>query len=248
MKNFLSDTRIKKHKKIDQMISGFSDMGFAIDGFDKKFLSFNVTYLDNPYIINVLNAYINEIDKDKPNWRLGMPRKSFSYRFIEDPNEHKYETVFLSELDYQSEKLREIQYWLHAEAIKLGFKIDAEEWMEKGCILYKKGSKRFMLVGEDKKNGIPKIISKVIFRDVFDKEKDRMENLSRRFPDTFKSNCSLCGGSKPADSKCSMRICYYIEGKPRRNCAYLSFCFQNLELEDVRELLQLFIIENKLKY
>lgn len=246
-KEFLSDKRIKIHKKIEQMILGFNNMGFSIEGFDKKSISFTVKYPNNPYVIYVLNVYINEIPKDKPNWLLGMPRLSFSYRFIEDPNKQKYETIFISELDYQSKKLQDIQYFLHKEAAKMGYKIDINEWREKGCILYKKGAKRFMLVGEYKKDGLPVITSKIIFRGVFDKEKEKMEDLYLRFPDTFKSNCTLCNGSKPFDGECSMRISYVLGGKSHCNCAYNSFRFYNIELNDVKDLLNLFIIENKIK-
>jgi hypothetical protein len=84
----------------------------------------------------------------------------------------------------------------------------------------------------------------VIFRDVFEKEEDAVLSLTRKFPDTFKSNCHYCGGK---EKECAMRICYDIEEKPHRNCAYNSFYFYNPTLEDVKVILQLYISENKIK-
>jgi hypothetical protein len=242
-KAFLSDTRIKKHKKIEQMISGFAAMGFAIDGFDKKSVSFSVTYLDNPRVISALNAYINEIDRNKQDWWLGIPRLSFSYRFIEDPNEQKYEAVFLSELDYKSEKLREIQYLLHAEAAKLGFRIDTGEWMEKGCILYKKGSKRFMLVGEEKNGDVPIVVTRVILRNVFETHRDNIEQLALKFPEAFIPKMKACINCKG----CQMAIKYELNGERYSACAFHSFWFKGVMLDNIGVILELFKIENKIK-
>jgi hypothetical protein len=247
-KSFFAYTCIKRHKKPELMISGFEKLGFAIDGFDKKSTSFNVQYLADPNIITVLDAYVHGLGEDALHWSAKeMCKWNFSYRFVEDDSSQKYENVFYSKMDLSSKELMKIQNWLHEEAEKYEYRIDISHPYEKGCVQYQKGSKIFLLVGEKEIDGVPTIFSKVIFRDAFDKEKEKVMELFSKFPDVFKSNCHLCNGSKSADSKCSMRICYDIEGKPHRHCAYLSFNFLNPTLNDLKDILELFILENKIK-
>jgi len=242
-KKFFANVGIKRHKKPELMIAGFEKMGFAITGFEKKAISFDITYPANPHVVAVLNTYVSELGENALHWSMGRPKWSFSYRLVEDASTQKYETAFLSAMDYASGQLREIQHWLHSEAAKYGFAIDEIEPMEKGCMLYKKGSKRFLLVGETDIDGVPTVFSKVIFRDIFEKEKEKVWELYRKFPDTFRSNCKLCGGK---ERKCTMRISYEIEGKPHRNCAYESFYFHSPSLEDIENVLRLFIVEYKI--
>ena len=247
-KIFFSFTCIKRHKNPELMISGFEKMGFSIGGFDKKSISFNVEYPADPNIITVLDSYVRGLGEGELHWSAReMCKWNFSYRFVEETSSQKYETVFHSKMDLSSKELSKIQNWLHEEAEKYGYKVDVSHPYEKGCIQYQKGSKVFLLVGEKEIDGKNTVFSKVIFRDVFTKENEKVMKLYGRFPETFKSNCSLCNGSKQADSKCSMRICYDIEGKPHRNCAYQSFYFLNPTLDDLKEILQLFILENKIK-
>ena len=247
-KKFFAFPSIKRHKKPELMIIGFEKIGLIIDGYDKKSIFFDVKCPANPNVITVLYTYVHELGESALHWSAGeMCKWNFSYRYIEDSATQKYETVFHTKMDLSSEKLREIQYWLHYEAEKFGYAIDISHPYEKGCIQYQKKSKVFLLVGEKEIDGVPTIISKVIFRDVLNNETEKVMELYKKFPNTFKSNCTLCNGSKTADSKCSMRICYDIDGKPRRNCAYLSFFFQDLILDDIKKLLQLFILENKIR-
>ena len=145
-------------------------------------------------------------------------------------------------MDYASEALHHIQLWLHAEAAKYGYTIDPDEPMEKGCMLYKKGSKRWLLVGQRSDGSV---FAKAIFRKAHTHA--MMAALYDRFPDTFMSNCSLCGGSKAPDEKCTMRIEFTVHGKARRCCAYLSFVFNNPTQDDVKNILELFKLENKIK-
>jgi hypothetical protein len=152
-----------------------------------------------------------------------------------------HESVFLAEMDYASDALRDIQIWLHAEAAKSGFAIDTGESLEKGCMLYKKGSKRWLLAGQRDDGNV---FIKTIFRNVLKHE--TMAALYIKFPDTFKSNCGLsCGiNVKPV---CTMRIEFDVDGKTRRCCAYHSFTFINPMLSDVKMILELFKLENKIK-
>lgn len=247
-KKFFSFAGVKKHKKPELMIAGFEKTGFHFDGVDKKSTFYSITYPANPHIITVLNAYVRGLGENALHWSAGeMCKWDFSYRFVEDPSAQKFETVFHSKMDLASEELKEIQYWLHDEAEKCGYRINTSHPYEKSCIQYQKGANSFLLVGEKDIDGVSTVFSKVIFRDAFNKENEKIMQLHRKFPNTFKSNCTLCNGSKPSDSKCSMRICYEIEGKPRRNCAYQSFLFLNPTFNDVVKLLELFKIENKIK-
>lgn len=244
-KQFLSFTSVKRHKKPELMITGFERIGFIFNGYDKKSISFCITHPSNPNVIAVMCAYMQSFKENALHWSSAeMMKWSFSYRFVEDASTQKFETVFHSKLDLASEELREIQFWLHDEAEKCGYKIDVSHPYEKNCIQYKKGSKIFLLVGEKSIDGKPIIFSKVIFRDVFISEKEKVKELCDKFPDAFKSNCRLCGG---IEHKCNMRIFYEIEGKPHKNCAYQSFVFHNLTFPDIIKLLELFKIENKIK-
>ncbi|MCL2022774.1 MAG: hypothetical protein FWG82_00185 [Oscillospiraceae bacterium] len=240
---FFARADVKRHKNIEMMISGFEKMGFVIEPFDKKSKAFTLSCPNNPNMIIVLNAYAGEIDENTPDWKYIIPRNGFSYRFIECPSVQTHETVFLSEFDYMSSALQEIQLWLHAEAAKYGFTIDPNEAMEKGMMLYKKGSKRFLLVGQPQfyLMHTKEIFIKTIFRNVL--KHDDMPELYRRFPETFLSNCRGCQGANP----CSMRIEFTVDSKPRLCCAYNSFLFKNPTLDDVKLILELFKLENKIK-
>ena len=241
-KKFFAFASVKRHKKSELMIAGFEKCGFVFDGYGKDLISFKITYPSNSHMTAVLCGYIQSFKENALHWSSAeMMKWSFSYRFVEDASTQKFETVFHSKLDLASDELRKIQYWLHDEAAKHGFKIDVLHPYEKNCIQYKKGSKIFLLVGEKDIKGVPTVFSKVIFRDAFVKEKEKIMELYNKFPDTFKSNCRMCRNN------CNMRICYEIEGNTHKNCAYNSFYFYNLTLDNVKELLELYIIENKIK-
>ena len=240
---FFGYTGVKRHKKLELVVSGLERFGFVFESFNKKSSEFSVSYPKNPYIISALYAYASAIDeKEKQDWKYGVAVNGFSYRYIEDASTQTHERVFLARMDYASEALRNIQIWLHAEAAKYGYTIDPEEPEEKGCMLYKKGSKRWLLVGQRSDGSV---FSKAIFREAH--IHTTMAALYSKFPDTFKSNCTLCGGNKSPDVKCSMRIEFIVDDKARRCCAYLSFVFNNLMLDDVKMIMELFKLENKIR-
>ena len=245
-KTFFANVAVKRHKLVELMVTGFEKLGLKFEGFDKKADTFTVTHAANPYIVTALNAYVHTLDWSLPSWRWGKAHM-FSYRFIEDPAVQEYEAIFLAHMDYASPKLLEIQQYLHAEAAKCGFKIDPNEPQEKRMMLYKKGSKRWLLVGED--DGVIK--SKAIFRDVFTKEPEKIRVLAERFPETFQTRghnqdeqTKCC---KPYTTPCSMRISYEIDGKKRHSCSYNAFWFNNPTLDDVKLILELFKLENNIK-
>ena len=248
-KEFLSFGCVKRHKKPELMISGFNNNGFVIDGFYRKSTGFKIVCPAKPDIITVLNSYVRGLGENALHWSAReMCKWNFSYRFVEDFSRQKYETVFHTKMDLSSEKLAEIQEWLHEEAAQYGYKINISHPYEKNCIQYINGRKVFLLVGEKEEDDSHTVFSKVILRDVFAKETEKIKKLYTKFPDAFKSNCNLCGGNngKSYDTKCSMRICYDISGKPHKNCAYKSFFFLNPDLNDIKEILELFMLENKI--
>jgi hypothetical protein len=240
---FFAAGGVKRHKKVELMISGFERMGLKFDSFSKKADKFSVAYPKNPLVLHALYSYVNEIDEKTPHWSYGKPRNGLSYRFVECDSVQTHETEFLAEFDYMPSALQEIQLWLYAEAAKYGFAIDPNEPLEKGCMLYKKGSKRWLLVGQPRFSWTSsnEIYAKAIFRNQHTHED--MAKLYRRFPDTFQSNCRGCNGNKP----CTMRIEFAVDGQPRRCCAYNSFLFKNPTLEDTKLILELFKLENKIK-
>ena len=237
---------IKKHKKWELMFNGFERIGFTIEKFDKKSVFFNVTYPQNPDIITIYDTYLKITNERPCHWILGIYRESLSYRYVEVPQKHN--AHFLALMDSSSDAIREVQYWLYDEAAKYGYTIDDHEAAQQGCVLYKKGNKRFLLVGETNVSGIPiergTVSAKVTFRKAFSLAPKKFEALAKKFPTVFKSNCKGCTGF---DKNCQWRICYEINGKANYNCTYKSFVFRNLNLEDVKDILELFIIENKIR-
>ena len=147
-KEFFKSTAVKRHRKTELMIKGFNQFGFVIDGYNKKSTEFRVKHLDNQNIIYVLYTLISSYKDKRNKWtHLDTARNGYSYRFVEDLAEQEYEMAFHTLMDYATPELVDIQKWLYAEARKCGYKIDTKETMEKGMLLYKKGAKRFLLVG-----------------------------------------------------------------------------------------------------
>jgi len=245
-KSFLLDTSVKRYKKIEIIFEGFKKMGLIVEGFDKKAEAFSVTFPENPHVITALHVYglalkethIYTWGGDEAGTK-GRDSRNFSYRHIEDPATQEYEAIFYHVTDYYPDELVKIQQWLHAEAAKYGYKIDPESPTDKGFSLaYRKGSKHFLSVGYV--DGV--ISSKVIFRDVFKNNIDKVEHLAIKFPGTFVSNCWDCN---PGCSK-SWRINYELFGKKHRSCAMLSFWFKGVTIDNVDSILELFKIENKI--
>ena len=238
--------KIKKHKKWELMIIGFERLGFTIEKFDKKSESFNVTYPQNPYIITVFDAYVKILETRPCHWSMGIYRDSLSYRYVEVPQ--KYNAHFLALMDASSDEIREVQYWLYNETVKYGYAIDDNEPAQQGCVLYKKGSKRFLLVGETNVDGTAiergKVSAKVTFRKIFKIAPEKFHLLAKKFPNVFKTNCRKC---RDYDDFCQWRIPYEVNGEPQWNCTYTSFVFRNMTLDDVKDVFELFIIENNIK-
>jgi len=243
-KKFFVGKGVKRHKKVELMIAGFENFGFLFDGFNKKSESFRVSFSDNPHVITVLNAYANEIDTTIPDWAWGKPRHSLSYRYIEDPSAQQYESVFLAEMDYASDEFREIQYWLHDEAAKYGFCLDPKS---PKSLQFKKGSKEFFFVAEKVPKGLyggKGIYAKVSFLKAFENEPDKMKSFCERFPHVFRLEDK---GKCCNENKCMFRMRFTFEGVSYLRCGLKNFIFDDIDLDDIKAILEMFVIENKLK-
>jgi hypothetical protein len=244
---FFAYSGVKRHKKVELMVSGFEKMGLKFDKFAKKIDSFRVTYPKNPLVLHSLCSYMSDMDENKQHWSYGTPRHSFSYRFIECPTVQTHETAFLAEFDYMSKTLQEIQLWLHAEAAKCGFAIVPDEHIDKGCIIYKKGSKHFLLVGEKEINKKNIIWSKVSFLTAFETAPDKMKKFCDRFPLVFNlENPGKCCNEKPGH-KCMFTMKFNFNGVSYKRCGLNNFIFNDITLNDVEAILEIFLIENKVK-
>ena len=247
-KKILSDKdskpkRLKSYNNSVKHFDGFKKMGLIVEGFDLNTESFRLTYPENPHVITALHVYgLSMKDTVIHTWGGGFGKDSacFSYRYIEDPETQEYEAAFHHITDYYPEELLKIQKWLYAEAAKCGYKFNPKSPLGKTTLSigYGKGSKSFLSVGY--KNGV--ITSKVIFRNVFESNIEKVEQLALKFPDTFVSNCWDCNPG----CKFSWRINYELFGKKHRNCAQLSFWFKGVTIDNVDSILELFKIENKI--
>jgi hypothetical protein len=263
---FFAGNSIKRHKKIELMITGFGQMGLCFEGFTKKASSFRVYYPDNKDVTEVLLAYARLLDTTKPDWAWGH-LNGLSHRFIEDPTKQKYPALWNQQMDYASDKLREIQAWLFDETLKHGFTVAG---MNKGCISYKKGSKEFLLVREgyrptDANHFEPhatQIGTKVSFIHSFEWEPEKMRKLCERFPHVFKLDDPgrCCNEKNPSDNphqftdhsevsgkRCAFVMKFTFNGVTYKRCGLANFFFEDITHDDVKAILEMFLIENRIK-
>jgi len=248
---FFKSAIIKRHKKVELMVAGFEQMGLFFEGFGKKAQSFRAVYPDNPDVAAVLCEYAPLIGINKADLSWGRHLNSLSYRYIEDPASQKYPAIFNAEMDYSSDKLREIQEWLYAEAEKCGFKIDTSG-LPKGCLNYSKGSKDFLRVrqGHREPNAghfdhhESKIATKVSFIHAFESAPDKMRELCNRFPDVFRLDDA---GKCCHENKCMHRMSFALDGVSYKRCGLGNFFFEDISFDDVKAILEMFKVENKIK-
>jgi len=245
---------VKKHKLSEEILNKLMRFGFRFDGYTKKADSFTFSYPQNPLVLETMWKYAEAQDPTTYIWAQHATFASFSYRWVECPDEQKHEPIFLVKTDMSPIGLQEIQYWLYDKAKEYGYTINMKKPFDKNAINYTKGSKQFILVGI--KNG--DVFTKVIFRKVFETHPEKLAVLATKCPGVFGesgANCDInCGGrnedhtfARTKENQCSMRICYTIDGNDYENCAYKSFWFFNPTLDSFKDIFELFVIENKIK-
>jgi hypothetical protein len=260
-KAFFASTPVKRHKKVELMIKVFTQFGFVFAGYGKKAEKFRVSHMDNPNMVTVLCAYVHADKRGASDKALN----GFSYRFLQDPATQKYPALWNQQMDYASDKLREIQAWLFDEAVKHGFIVAG---MNKGCISYKKGSKEFLLVRQghrppganDFEHHESKIGTKVSFIHAFEHAPDKMRVLCGRFPDVFRlydpgrccgdkeiSPDQFAGRSEETGKRCAFVMKFNFDGIAYKRCGLANFFFEDINLDDVKIILEMYKIENKIK-
>ena len=235
----------KPMAKAKQMLNGFMNMGFQIEGLDnKKSDIFTVSYPDTPQIIPVLFSYFRNGRNDC--------HCVFSYRFVEDSAAQNRETFFLAKTDGEPEQRREIYYWLYDEAVKHGFSPTGYEHM--GCYLYKKGSKEWLLLGsgssyhEDEFLHSPNymIAAKVKFHRVFQTHPEDINKLLKRFPESVGRPWDWCFCKNSGD--CKNRVMIEKDGRDYHHCCTKTyFYFHDPDFDDVESILELYKLENNIK-
>jgi len=259
---FFASNSIKRHKKIELMIKGFEQMGLLFEGFGKKVKSFHVEYPDNKEVMAVLSVYTSLLDTTKNDWQWYY-LNGLSHRFIEAPG--KYPALWHYQMDYATDELREVQMWLFDEAEKYGFSVTG---FNKGCISYTKGSKEFLLVRNGHRpegtnhfeNDGTQIGTKVSFIHAFERDPEGMRVLCDRFPDVFRlDDPGRCCGDKNdmphqfADhseddgKRCAFVMKFKFNGVSYKRCGLGNFFFVDITLDDVKAILEMFLIENKIK-
>jgi len=242
--SFDADDNIKKHKKRDLVIDGLQKFGFAIGGYGKKSTAFTVEFPDNNKLLRVLNIYARALDKMSFKWitdekypcfwTLSRHKYSFSYRYIEDRGLQKHEIPFLIELDYSTEKGKETLLFVHSEAAKHGYVINANKPLSQmfhNSVIFKKADKPALYAGENQiqfwhGGGFYRGVTMSVFlKNTFTSEKEKTDILVSRFPSAFEKT--------PA----SMRT--------RSSYAGEWFWFEDLTLGDVKDIIQLHLAENE---
>jgi len=266
-KAFLKSVYKSSTKETELMLEGFTNMGLIVENFDSKSKTFNVSFPDNVDVLRILPLFFSPGEcrrcwedcshMGRCYWNYPITRNtSFSYRFFEDRAMQTYETEFLIALDGMPENLREIHFWLYEEAKKYGFDFDRLEATAYGCILYRRGGwggKNMPLVGVydisgDRMEG-NKVVASTTFKRIFETHPEEVAKLMERFPDAIGNrayDCSLyCG--KAAEKICKKGYQYQIDGVDYRSCGYKSFMFIEPTFEDVKMIVALWKLENRIK-
>jgi len=188
------------------------------------------------------------------NYAVITPVTVFSYRFIEDPSEQRHETEFLVFVSGMSDELREIQYYLYSEAKRYGYIFDPFKPVLSGGLLYEKAAIDWPRVGYigDGWHGddyrVFSFRSHIKFNKVFKTHPEMIMEFVRKRPDAFVDPEHLCNQhcGNTLDRPCvSHRVTYEIDGVTYHNCGGIRV--QEPSLEDVKSIVELYVLENKLK-
>jgi hypothetical protein len=243
-KSFADDSDIKKHKKRDSVVRGLQNCGFAIDNFGAKNTTFTVAYPDNDNVLRVLCAYVRALcdtdftwitgEKYPCYWTLSRHKYSFSYRFIEQCDIQRHALPFLVELDYSTDKGKEALQFVHDEAARHGFTIDEKKPLSQmfhNSVIFKNGTNHPLYIGENQiqfwhgGTFYRGITMGVYLKKTFTSDKAATDALVSRHPAAF------------AKSQEFMRTRTNYQGE--------WFWFEDLELNDVKEIFTLYIRENQ---
>jgi len=237
------------NKKVPAIIDRMKNLGLIIEGYKSKAETFIVTFPDHPDALKTWH-YFAKAQTPGIGWGCAI-FTNLSHRRVEDPTEQNHPPLFLAKMDISSKEAQEIQYWLYDEAPKYGYTLAG---IEQYCFNYKKGSKNFILVGEDINKSLRnKAYARVMFRNIFESHPEKVSSLAKKIPGVFgKSTCGRCGwgGSDPKagdNHKCRFKIPYNFEGEYYESCSYHSFYFHDINLDIFKEIFELFLLEKKIK-
>lgn len=251
-KEFFKHDTVKKQNqinaktKISMIIAGLMDMGLLIEGFDdKKTDAFTISYPDTPHVITVLKSYFKEKRRECCQCHktdqypcmdlcdvtvIGHHKHIFSYRFVEKhpPTVDDTEILFLAVTDSAPDELRKIQFYLHDEALKHGYKIQPWTPAHGGSLRYCNytdnwGSKSWLTVGSGTSLmdffytlGKNKWVLKTEFTRIFKKHPETADKLIKTYPEAY-------------------------------NHGDATFTLHNPTLDDVKIVLEVYKTENNIK-
>ncbi|MHB1150853.1 MAG: hypothetical protein ACYCWE_11215 [Eubacteriales bacterium] len=238
--------KVKKHKKNQLILEGLQNFGFEIDGTQKGSTEYNISFLDNPHVPAVFKSYMQAATEamapTKQTLHCAMKALfgCFFYRLIEDKSKQMYNTIFLVMTDTFTPEARDMCMTLYDEAERLGYNYVSYYNDCHHQISFTKGSKSFLYLMF---NFITKEIhTRIIMHYIMT---DENIHFIHELPDHLQANfknstCTFCGGNKPPDGSCTMRITYDWNGVTTRACAYQSFKFNNLHKKDLPYIIDVF--------
>ena len=233
------------------LLNKLMHMGLHVEGLaDASIPHFIVSFPADPNIATVLCSYFKE-----RNDKTANHIRYFSYRFVEDSAVQTHERLFLAITDGEPEHIREIYYWLYSEADKYGYEPTGTEKMY--CYLYKKGTKEWLLVGkgssyheEEFLHSVNyEISAKFAFQKIYHTHPEKIEWLKERFPTAFATHwggCYRCKEKKGKLEECKNRV-IINPNSTKYGCVKGYFYFHNPTFDDVKEMLEMYKVENKIK-
>ena len=239
------------------MLEKFTDMGLIAEGLDnKKLNTFTVYCPDTPNLVKVMTTYFKKQmkncshDCNKCAKKCWHHIRDFSYRYVEETERSPQETYYLAHTEGSSEAVREIYEYLHDEAAKYGFYFQGS--FEMGGLLYKKGSKKWLLVGSGSSyhecdylcSPDYEIAVKAKFKNIFKKHLNKANELIKRFPNAFARSGTGCYN---CSVNCENRISFEVNDKEKHHCGNHFAYFHAPTLNDVKYLLELHKLENNIK-
>ena len=248
------------------MLENLVSKGLTIEGFSPKKEQFTVAFPANPDVLQVMQAYFS----DRPCRRcygtcghMGRcywlyypvtPMIIFSYRFIEDPAEQGHPAEFLAVVSGMPEEMQEIQYYLYSEAMRYGYRFDPFKPVWAGGLLYEKGAKdwpRVGFIGDGWSGDDYRMFSfraHVKFKNVFVTHPEKIMEFHKQRPDVLPDPGHMCNQhcGNTLERPCpAHRVTYEIDGVTYHNCGGIRV--HNPTLEDVKKIVELYILEHNLE-